>query len=215
MKKIILSLGIMLTLQFSLNAATILVCLSNGQAYLNVNGNWVTAGGCAFGPWAEQLDFVKPTGNPTFPEASEELYATLNRLTSTTYVPSGQEKAELAHMRNNNTLRDVFVNPLKLNATAYSILYGNSPSLPLFYVNVSKNSSSGDDLLNLYSDELRTINVVCKSPNGTVEFTQNINVTRGFNSNSLISNSLDNGAHFLTISTNTGYQVNVKLIVNH
>jgi hypothetical protein len=215
MKKIILTLSMVLSLGFTINAATILMCLSNGQAYLNVNGQWTTAGGCAFGPWAEQLDFVVPTGNPKFPEASEELYLVLNRLTLTIYEPTNQQKVELAQMRNNNTLRNVFVNPLKLNASAYAILYGNSTNLPLFYVNVSKNSSTGNDLLNLYSDEQRSITVTCKSPNGLVEFTQNIDVTRGFNSNSLNTNSLANGAHFLTISTSSGYQVNVKLIVNN
>ncbi|MBX3165630.1 MAG: hypothetical protein KF900_14230 [Bacteroidetes bacterium] len=221
MKKltVILSTALLL-LSSNLSAHRYLACY-NGQAYIlnNDDRHNVTktpAGGCCCGKWIVQLDFIAPTGNPNVPEASEALYAALNTPPDDPSAqPTEEEGAEMQAVINSGTVSAMWINPLKLNAAAYALVYGGTTHLPLFYVNTSINTSTNDNELTLYSDSNRDITVTYKLPDLTVVGSENLSLTEGYNSQTLNTASLSNGTYIMTVSTSDGYNVNLTLIVNH
>ncbi len=216
MKKLAIILLTALLVSSNFYAAKVMICTSGGYAYINNNGVWSSAGGCAYGPWKITLDCVVSTGNPNLPEASENLYATLNTPpTNPSAQPSAEDMAEYQALIAGGNLSNVWVNPLKLTSAAYNLIYGNSTYLPLFYVNNSISASTGHNFLNLYSDKDRTITIKYKTLDLTVLSSENVSVLKGYNSSDLNTNSLPNGTYIITVSTNQGYEVNSRLVVNH
>jgi len=218
MKKLAVILSTVLTVSFNLDAFgghTYLICRANGQALIyDSNGNTHYAGGCAGGPWAYSLDLVVPIGNPSISEASTAIYEALNALPSDPMTPSSTELEEIEAAINDNPVA-VWVNPLKLNAAAYALIYGGTTNLPMFYVNTSIDVASGDNALALYSDMDREITVTYKTLDLTIISSEVISILEGSNSKMLNTASLANGTYIITVSTSENYSVNLTLYVNH
>ena len=221
MKKLVLILAAVISLSGTLSAFTThwLYCNGKGQCYIiDQLGNTVACGGCT-GFWATPLDhviLVPPTGNPSAPEASDAVYALLNAADPTkkgTLSTDDQNtvNADLA----SGDVTDMWVNPLRLTTTAYSLIYGGTTYLPLFYVNTALNMGAGTNILNLYSDNARTIVVTYKTTNMVTISSEQITVSKGSNSKTLSTSSLANGSYVITISVGTSYAVNLSLVVSH
>lgn len=219
MKKLAIILSTVLSLSFSLDTFGVshwLYCTPSGQAWImDPLGNAVPAGGCAGGPWAFQLDFVVPTGNPSIPEASAAIYDALNTPPSNpSATPTSAELEEIQTAISNSPIT-VWVNPLKLTPAAYALIYGGTANLPLFYAYTSINSSTSNNSLALYSNIDRDITVTYKTLDLTVISTEEISVLQGSNSRALNTASLANGTYIVTVSTSENYAVNLTLNVNH
>ncbi|MCA6436843.1 MAG: hypothetical protein IM600_14825 [Bacteroidetes bacterium] len=217
MKKILVVLTTILTL--SVNATQVahyLYCTRAGQAWImDQLGNSVPAGGCAGGPWAIQLDLVMPTGNPTVLEASPAIYDALNTPPSNpSATPSDEELDEMRTAINKNPVK-VWVNPLRLTAAAYAIIYGGTSNLPLFFANTSSIPENNGNLLSLYSNGDREITITYKRIDLTTIGSEKITVVRGSNSKPLNTETLPDGTYVITISTKEGYSVNLTIYVNH
>ncbi|HQQ95354.1 MAG TPA: hypothetical protein PLQ93_12420 [Bacteroidia bacterium] len=220
MKKSILILALIL-MSFTGFAKGVILCLGGNAVLITYHicpccGKLVVDSETNLGPCGYMysggpiwLNRVTGTGNPTDAEANNTIYNNLS-INLVPQAPANPHDELLNEYIGQGT--SAWIDPGKLSAAAFALLYDNENYLDIFYVSSCKIDDSYKLLL--YSDNSRSINVEYRDITGTLISSESVYASPGSNNLNLIEpENLTAGCYLVKVISNSSFQ-NINLLVD-